>query len=225
MDSFPYHQKFIILIRKSYLLLVFGLLCILPVQAEEIMVLGLFKDMAIVRIDGVQQTLRAGKTNAAGIKLISADSETAVLEINGKRERFGLGSHQSTAAQKKKDYVEARIWANSGMYMTTGVINGLPVNLLVDTGATWVAMNAAQARRLGIDYKKGKKTYAGTAKGRTETYLVKLKSVKVGQIEVNHIEGAVIEGQGPSTVLLGMSFLSKVKMQREGELLLLSQQQ
>ncbi len=49
---------------------------------------------------------------------------------------------------------EVQIWRNTqGMYATTGSINGLPVSLLVDTGATQVAMNAAQARHLGIDYR------------------------------------------------------------------------
>ena len=55
------------------------------VQAADMLVLGLFKDMAILRVDGVQYKLRIGETSPQGIKLIKADSEQAVLEINGQQ--------------------------------------------------------------------------------------------------------------------------------------------
>lgn len=193
------------------------------VLAEDILILGLFKDMAILRINDVQHKLRTGDVSPEGIKLVSANSEEAVLEIRGRRQSFTLGSHLSTSnVPSRQTLSEARIWSNRGMYTTPGSINGLPVSFLVDTGATWVAMNAAQARRLGINYRyEGKKGFASTASGVAQTYIVNLKSVKVGNIELQQVKGAVIEGPGPETVLLGMSFLNKVKMQHEGKVLLL----
>jgi len=213
-------------INRSVVVLVL-LCCTLPVQAMDIMILGLFKDTVILRIDGVQHKLSKGQTSPEGVTLINADSDKAVLDIAGQRQAFTLGSHTRNISTRrsagKQSGGEARIWSNRGMYTTVGTINGMPVNFLVDTGATWVAMSAEQARRLGINYRyAGKKGMAGTANGVTETYVVNLKSVRVGDIEVNNIEGAVIEGRGPDTVLLGMSFLSKVKMQHEDRLLLLS---
>ena len=72
-------------------------LCLITglVQAADIVVLGLFRDMAILRVDGTQYKLRTGETSPEGIKLISANSDEAVLEINGRRESYKLGSHTS----------------------------------------------------------------------------------------------------------------------------------
>ncbi|MDH5445763.1 MAG: retroviral-like aspartic protease family protein [Gammaproteobacteria bacterium] len=190
-------------------------------SASEILVLGLFKDMAIIKVDDTRHKLRTGETTPDGIKLISSNSEQAILEINGKRQRLTLSSHQavSTSSGKKK-ITEAKIWANRGMYQTTGLINGYPVNLMIDTGASTVAMGTTHAERLGINYRyKGRRNVARTASGVVNTWEVKLDSVKIGDIELKNVDGAVVEGAGPSTILLGMSFLKHVKMQREGNLL------
>lgn len=196
-----------------------------PLMARDIQMLGLFKDMVILKVDDVQHKLRTGETSPEGVKLLSANSDEAILEINGVRQSYSLGMHQSARSyQSKKTFSEARIWSNRGMYVTTGLINGLPVNLLVDTGASSVAMSMAHAKQLGINYRyTGKQSSARTASGVVSTWLVKLKSVKVGNIELHNVEGAVVDGQGPSTILLGMSFLKHVKMQREGNLLQLQQ--
>lgn len=215
-------------LRKKFssLLLASIFVCLpLTVAADNILVLGLFKDMVILKVDDVQRKLRIGETSPEGVKLISSNSDEAILEMNGVQQSYTLGMHQSAQSyQPKRTFSEARIWANRGMYQTTGSINGLPVSLLIDTGASSVAMNTAHAKRLGINYRyTGKRSAARTASGVVSTWLIKLKSVKVGEIELHNVEGAVVEGQGPSTILLGMSFLKHVKMQREGNLLQLQQ--
>lgn len=210
--------------KLSGVFLVAGLLGFsLPLAAQDILVLGLFKDMVIFQVDEVKRKLRLGETSPEGIRLISATSEAAVLEIDGRRQTYTLGVHPSTRSfAREKPVTEARIWANKGMYVTSGLINGTPVSLLVDTGATWVAMNTEHAKRLGINYRyEGTPSTASTAGGVVRTYAIKLKSVKVGEIELQDIDAAVVEGNGPQTILLGMSFLNRVKMQREGRLLLL----
>lgn len=109
-----------------------------------------------------------------------------------------------------------------GMYSVAGSVNNQPVNFLVDTGATWVAMNSATARRLGIDFRyKGTQGWVNTANGPAKTYKVMLDRVRVGEIELSNVEGAVLDGSSPHEILLGMSFLNRVEMQRQGELLLL----
>lgn len=193
--------------------------------AGDILVVALFKDMVILKVDEARHKLRVGESTPQGIKLISANSDEAILEIAGVKQRFTLGSHQSAQSfETKRETSQARIWADRGMYRTTGLINGQPVDLLIDTGASTVAMSAAHARRLGINYRySGKKGAARTASGVVQTWEVKLKSVKVGEIELHNVDGAVVEGAGPSTILLGMSFLRHIKMQREGNLLQLQQ--
>jgi aspartyl protease family protein len=94
--------------------------------------------------------------------------------------------------------------------------------VLVDTGATLISMNQSEARRLGINYLKGQKGYSQTASGIAGVYRVKLDTVKLGDIVLNNVDAAVHEGDGPPIVLLGMSFLSRVEMKREGERLVLT---
>lgn len=208
--------------KTLIILLTLFMLVIVPVaQAMDILVLGLFKDMAILRIDDQQRKLKVGETSPEGVKLISADSEQAVLEINNKRDTYKLGSHVS-ASYSKKTHPEAKIWPTNGMYMATGSINGHPMRFLIDTGATWVSMNANHARRLGIDFRVvGKESWVSTANGTTRIYVVTLNKVKLDDIELHNVTGAVHEGGSPPVVLLGMSFLNRVDMQRKGQMMLL----
>ncbi len=208
--------------KLSHMLLALTLACLpVCVHAANILVLGLFKDMAIIKVDDMQHKLRVGEISPEGVKLISSNSDEAILEVNGVRQAYSLGEQQSTQSfAQNKTISEARIWSNRGMYQTPGSINGMPVNFLVDTGASSVAMNTEHARRLGINYRyTGQQGAARTASGIVSTYVIRLKSVKVGNIELHDVEGAVIEGQGPTNILLGMSFLKQVRMQRDGELL------
>ena len=108
------------------------------------------------------------------------------------------------------------------MFQTTGSINGLPVQFLVDTGASSVAMNSAEARRLGIDYRVvGEETRVATASGIESAYAVNLERVKVGEIQLHNVAGVVIDGAQPQQVLLGMSFLGQLDMNNEGTVMTL----
>ncbi len=106
------------------------------------------------------------------------------------------------------------------MYWVNGAINDFQVKFVVDTGATLISMNRHQARRIGLNYKmEGKKSVSSTASGLTRIYLVNLKKVKVGDIELNDVPGSVHDGDYPEFILLGNSFLSKVSLKREGAIL------
>ena len=187
-----------------------------PLQgAERITVRGLFKDKAILEIDGKQHLLRAGQTSPEGVKLISANSRKALVEDRGKRSTLTLGhsisSNFSAPRQQRLRIVpDAR-----GMYRTTGSINGFPVQFIVDTGATLVSMSRNQAKRLGIDYRiEGQPAVSTTASGLSRIYRVRLKRIKVGEIELRDVEAAVHDGNFPPVTLLGMSFLSRLDIQR-----------
>ena len=206
--------------RRFILILVSCLLAGL-IQAADILVLGLFKDMAILRVDGKQYKLRTGEASPEGIKLISADSEQAVLEIDGRRETYLLGSHIS-ATFSAPEKAGAMIRPVNGMYQVSGFINRQPVDFLVDTGASSIAINANQARKLGINFRyEGEEGYSSTASGYARIYKLKLDSVQIGDIVINNVEAAVLEGDFPTTALLGMSFLNRVNIKRDGELMVL----
>ena len=109
-----------------------------------------------------------------------------------------------------------------GMYTTVGAINGLPVPFLVDTGASSVAMNSDQARRPGIDFRvDGERVSVVTASGNMPAWRVMPDSVKLGDIEVKNVLGVVIDGAEPGTTLLGMSFLNRLDISNDGQLMTL----
>lgn len=200
------------------------LLVSLALSAADIRVLGLFDGQALLMIDGKQRMLKAGQ-HSDGVTLIRADSSAAVLEINGKRAEYKLGSdiHTSFAAPETARVQIAR--DNNGMFTTAGAINGIPVSFMVDTGATSVAMGAAVAEHLGIPFRhQGKPITVGTAAGPARAWRITLRSVRVGEIERQGIEAVVIEAKNGGDILLGMSFLSTVKMEKQSNLLVLEAQ-
>lgn len=190
--------------------------------APAVRVVGLFSGRAVVQIEGRQVVLRVGETGPGGVRLLSADSESAVLEIDGQRVTARLDG-RVTARKRDPEVAEFQVWRDSsGMYTTVGSINGLHVPFLVDTGATLVAMNAAQARRLGIDYRvTGTESAVTTASGVERAWAVKLDSVKVGELEVRNVGAVVIEGPQPETALLGMSYLGRLEIVNSGSLMTL----
>ncbi len=190
-----------------------------PAHADgDIHIKGLFRDKALLEIDGRQRLLRKGERTPEGLLLISADSKGAVLEYRGKRASYKMGSRISGTYAAPQTPPKVRIWPSTrGMYRTTGSINGQTVDFLVDTGATSIAMNRNEAKRLGIDYLvKGELGWASTASGVTRSYSLRLKKVRVGDIELRGVEAAVIDGNFPRITLLGMSFLGRLDMQRKG---------
>jgi aspartyl protease family protein len=187
---------------------------------EKVTVVGLFKDTAIVVIDGTRRLLRSGDTSPEGVSLISATSKEAVLEIDGKQQRYSLDG-QISGSYTKPSQVKVRIWPTpNNMYVVLGSINGYPVKFIVDTGATLVSMSGREAKRLGIDYRvTGRRGRSTTASGITEIFTVTLDRVKVGDIELRNVRGAVHDGDFPPATLLGMSFLSRLNMRQDGQAL------
>ncbi len=207
---------------RSVLLIVFFLLHFESVFAiEKLNILGLFKGKAIVQIDGKQRLLTVGEKSPEGVILISANSREAILEIEGERNTYTIGAHISGKFNKPKSGTISTIAPDSnGMYWANGSINGFQVSFVVDTGATLIAMNRHQARRIGLNYKlEGRVSSANTASGVSKIYIINLDKVKVGDIELKNVEGAVHDSDFPKIILLGNSFLNRVSMKREGRIL------
>jgi aspartyl protease family protein len=185
-------------------------------------VVGLFANAAVVNIDGQRHMLRAGKPGSQGVTLISADSNSATISINGQRRQYGL-QREYTEGFAERDTQQVSIArGEGGHFIAHGSINGHNVQFMVDTGATSVAMNAFQARRLGIDFLvTGTEVRANTASANVKAYRVQLDRVKVGDIELRDVQGLVLEGGFPTDVLLGMSWLSRVRMDDQGSTLVL----
>ncbi|MBI1418284.1 MAG: TIGR02281 family clan AA aspartic protease [Limimaricola sp.] len=109
-----------------------------------------------------------------------------------------------------------------GHYYVNALINGVPINFVVDTGASQVVLTQDDARRAGIDV--GSLRYLGsasTANGQVQTAAVKLDTVQIGQIRDRDVRAVVNAGQMDGS-LLGMSYLgrfSKIEIS-DGQLIL-----
>ena len=190
--------------------------------AGDVRVVGLFSGRAVLLVDGQQRLLKPGQTSPEGVQLISATSEEAVLLIDGQEVTARLDG-RVRARKRTPEINEVQVWRDTaGMYTTVGSINGLPVTFLVDTGATAVAMNANQAKRLGIDYRViGRQSGVTTASGVEHAWAVTLDTVKVGDLELHNVGAVVLEGAHPATTLLGMTFLGRLEINNDGRLMTL----
>ena len=201
------------------------MVCMAAVNLEaavQFRVLALFNGKAMLEIDGMNHLLREGQEGPGGLLLVFADAKKAVIEVDGRRDEYRLGSHAGGTFAEPQDR-EVKIWQDSsGGYLTTGSINGRNADMLVDTGATQVALSETEAKRLGIAFRRrDKKTRVQTASGVANAYRVTLARVRVGAIELSNVTGVVVEGDSPRRVLLGMSFLNRVEMNHQGNMLLL----
>ena len=189
--------------------------------AVDIEVKGLFKNGAIFVINGHQQVLKAGEQAPEGITLIEANSKFAVIEINGERRTVYLSNKIGTQYAPAET---AEVRVNSGAndhFRPLGRINGRPVRFLVDTGASAVVMSSVTAQSLGVSYKDARTIGVNTAIGLSSGYVVSLNSVSVGDIRLNNIEAIVVEGSFPTDILLGNTFLSRLDMKVENNVLIL----
>lgn len=198
-----------------------AVLCSGSVLASDVGLSGVFGDRAvIVTCDDRLHTLRVGQLTPDGVRLISVRGDSAVVEIDGKRQTLALGQRvvsKSSPDERARIVIEGD---SRGHFVVPGTVNGASMRFLVDTGATSVSLSAADAQRAGIDYKKGLRGQSNTANGIAPIWIVKLNSIRVGGIELSGVDAAVHESEMPF-VLLGMSFLNRMQMTRDGSRLVL----
>jgi len=196
-------------------LLALALAC-LPARAADVSMIGVIGDKAaVLALDGGNpKTVKVGQT-WNGIKVIGVKGDFATIEMDGKRRVLQRGMHYRGAAAAS-DRQSVTLAADSrGHFFMDGSINGNPVRFIVDTGATVVALPASEAVRLGLDYRKGERAMTNTAGGPVEAFRVRLDRVSAGDIELTGVDAVVIE-RGLHVTLLGMSFLNRLEMKRDG---------
>jgi aspartyl protease family protein len=201
----------------------FGLAVALPAAATDVTVVGLSSARASVSINrGSPRWLAVGQRSPEGVLLVAVDREAATFEIDGKRRVLRMNQAYVAAGAAAGGSSSVTLKADArGHFVTDGQVNGGTVRFMVDTGATTIALPAADAKRLGIDYLKGERGMVQTANGTAPAYRVKLDTVRLGDITINGVEGVVLEG-GLQTALLGMSFLNRTEMKRDGETMVLT---
>jgi aspartyl protease family protein len=125
------------------------------------------------------------------------------------------GPYASAAASNTTVYTPNE----RGHVVLDAAVNGAPVRMLVDTGASLVTLSPADARAAGIDPAalvfSG---YVNTANGTARMAPVTLREVRIDQLSIYDVPGAVLENLNAS--LLGMSFLRRLQgyEMRDGKL-------
>ena len=98
-----------------------------------------------------------------------------------------------------------------GHYRAEAQINGVDINMLIDTGASMVLIPYEDAHRLGIDRRRLDFSLpVTTANGQSHVARVTLSSIKIGPIAVFDVKAAVARPGMLKTGLLGMSFLDRL---------------
>ena len=191
-------------------------------HAQQVALIGVIgQSAAVLAIDGGDpKTVKPGQT-WRGITVVSVGSDHATVEIGGQQRVLSLGQHYRGAPPPVTRESVTLGADPRGHFFTDATINDMTVRSVVDTGATRVVLSAADADRLGVDWRNGGRGVMQTANGTANAYLVKLAKVKVGAIELHDIDGVVVE-QGPGVALLGMSFLNRLEMKRDGDTMTLT---
>ncbi len=191
--------------------------------ASDISLVALSNGKAMLVVDGKAPKMYAiGSNIDSTTKLIASTANSATIEVDGKKQFLYLG-HGGMRSTTESKNASVTLHANElGHFFTLGQINGgSSLRMIVDTGASFVAIPASEAIRLGIDYRKGLRSRSNTANGIVPIYLIKLDSIKVGDIELFQVEASIHEGD-LNICLLGMSFLKRVSMVREGQQMVLT---
>jgi aspartyl protease family protein len=162
--------------------------------------------------------VRVGRS-ARGVAVLEVEETRARVEVDGKRMTLLLGQYARSAATSDRQRITLAADAR-GHFFAEGSVNGGAMRFLVDTGASMVALPARDADRLGLDYHNGPRGIIQTAGGDAVAYRVKLDQVKVGGISLANVDAVVLE-RGLDIALLGMSFLNRVEMRREGQSMVL----
>jgi aspartyl protease family protein len=203
--------------RSVRILWLAGALAVLPARALDITVVGLFSGKAVVTVNrGAPRTLSVGEQTPEGVRLVMADSRQAVLEVEGKRLTLEMGQHFETPEQTGSRNTVTLAPDSRGHFVVDGQVNGAPMRFLVDTGATFVSLPAAEAARLGVDLRGARRGVSQTANGPVTVYRTTLESVSIGGVTLYNVEAAIHESRGLDIALLGMSFLNRTEMRRDG---------
>jgi aspartyl protease family protein len=182
---------------------------------------GLMGERALLLVDGQPRVLAVG-ASAGGVRLLALSATRAEVEVQGERRSLALSSNSPAATPAPSAGNEIVLTAGPGGHFTTpGLINGRPVQFMVDTGASVVALSEALAQRIGLDYARGQRVLARTANGEVPGHVVVLNTVRIGDVQAVNVQALVL----PATtehVLLGNSFLGRFQMRRDNEVMRLT---
>jgi aspartyl protease family protein len=177
---------------------------------------------------GALPTLSVGQKTRDAIILLSVERDGATFDIQGRRVALALSHARTQTSPAAAAQTSPGAVANYAMVPTDergnlvadGQSERYAGRFAVDTGATFITLPAREASRLGLDYHDGEKTVMKTANGDAFVYRIKLDTVRVGDVAVHNVDAVIMEG---NNLPIGMSFLNRMDIRREGSIMTLTQ--
>lgn len=193
------------------------------VQAQAVALSGVLGSKALLVIDANEPRAVAAGESHRGVRVVSVQTDTAVLEIAGQRQTVRIGGAPVSVGKPAPGGSGARIVLTAdgaGHFVTQGTINSRIVQFLVDTGATSIGISMVDADRIGLSYRHGQVVQVGTANGIVRGWKITLSSVRLNDVEVYDID-AIVTPVALPYVLLGNSYLTRFQMTRTNEQMVL----
>ena len=197
--------------------------CFGSAAAQSVALQGMMGNRALLIINGAAPRSVAPGETYLGVKVLTTLGDQALVEIEGRKHTLRVGDAPASVGGGGSGARGNRIVLTAGTgghFLTQGAINGRAVQFMVDTGATGVALSVADAERIGLQYKNGQPVRISTANGVTQGWLLRLDSIRIGDVEVHGVEAAVSPASMPY-VLLGNSYLTRFQMRRDNDQLVL----
>jgi aspartyl protease family protein len=163
--------------------------------------------------------LKGGVAYALGIDLPTLERQAVAAQ---KLATTKMATNVETTEKPSSGGVELRAGSH-GHFEARAEINGRPVEVMVDTGASLIALTYEDAERAGIYVKDSDFTQrTQTANGVARAAPVMLDRVTIGDITVRNVRASVAERGRLHMTLLGMTFLSRLSRteMRKGTLVL-----
>jgi len=183
--------------------------------AQDVGLAGVMGSKAMLMINGSEPQSVAVGQSLDGVKVVSVQGDQVVVEIGGRKRPLRVGQHAIGAAAADGSGKVLMTADNQGHFYTTGTVNGVSVRFLVDTGATMISLGASDARRIGLDFNRGQKGMTQTANGQSVVSKIQLDTVRIGDVSLHNVDALIHQTEMPMA-LLGMSFLNRMEMQRDG---------
>jgi aspartyl protease family protein len=184
---------------------------------------GWAAEVALAVINGGPPRLVAvGTQTPEGVKVLALEGDSVSVLMDGRRLQLVLGQ-QSVRVDSGASHTTVNLTADShGQFHAPGSVNGVQMRFFVDTGASFVSLGRADALRAGISLTNAQPASLQTANGVVQAWRVKLDTVQVGDVTLRNVDG-IVHGADMPFVLLGMSFLNRMEMRRDGNTMVLRQ--
>ncbi len=186
------------------------------VNATDVGLAGVMGSKAMLMFNGGEPETVAVGQSLNGVKVIAIQGDQAIVEVDGKKRPLRVGQHAVGNAPAEGSGEVILKADGRGHFRAQGRINGVSQGFMVDTGASAIGLGRSDGQRLGLNLDRGQRVRVSTANGQVLATRITLDTVEVGGILLHNVDAIVHEADMPYA-LLGMTFLNRMEMRRDGD--------